>query len=330
MENQVMKAIVNTAPGRLRLMEQPVPHPDPGWVRIRTCCVGVCSTDLKMIAGWSRTGFPAIPGHEWSGVVDAAGPGVNPALVGRLCVADNVIAGGEVGFEYPGAYAEYFLVRAENLYPLPDNFPADKAALIEPLAVCVHALDSQHLDKDEPALIFGDGPIGLLLLALLHQRGVKTIWLVGGLPNRLAAARSLGASETIDYHTLLSAGIAGRSTLLPGSFPVIFEASGSPDSIKWAFDLASHGGRILILGDYEDARASFLWNDLLHREIHISGSNASAGAWLTAVRIALDGGLPLENLITHRLPYTRYAEAVRLTGQQKDQCIKVFLDWTSG
>jgi 2-desacetyl-2-hydroxyethyl bacteriochlorophyllide A dehydrogenase len=328
MENQEMKAIANIAPGRLKLMAQPLPRPGPGWVRIRTRCVGVCSTDLKMIAGWKRTGFPAIPGHEWSGIVDAAGQGVNPALVGRLCVADNIIAGGEVGFEHPGAYAEFFLTRAENLYPLPDRFPAHRAALIEPLAVCVHALDQLPIEKEKPALLFGDGPIGLLLLALLRLRGVKPIWLVGGLPNRLAMARSLGASEVFDYHEITPPAVASLAKNLSTGFPVIFEASGSADALDWAFHLAPHGGHILVLGDYEDARASFRWNDLLHREIHISGSNASAGAWLSAVRLAIDSSLPLEKLITHRLPYTRYAEAVRLTGQQKDQCIKVILDWS--
>src|SRR5512133_2714339 len=96
-----MKAIVNTAPGRLELCQWPAPQPQAGQVRIRTAACGICATDLQMIAGWKRTGFPSIPGHEWSGVVDAAGPDVDPAILGRACVADNVLSdGGEVGFEH--------------------------------------------------------------------------------------------------------------------------------------------------------------------------------------------------------------------------------------
>ena len=68
-----MKAIVNTAPGQLEFQELPLPEPGAGQVRIRTGACAICATDLVMIAGWDRTGFPAIPGHEWAGTVDAAG-----------------------------------------------------------------------------------------------------------------------------------------------------------------------------------------------------------------------------------------------------------------
>ena len=98
MTHQEMKAIVNTGPGKLKLLTHMLPQPGPGWVRIRTRAVGICSTDIKMIGGWKRTEFPCVPGHEWCGFVDAAGPGVNPALAGRLCVGDNIVPGGEIGF----------------------------------------------------------------------------------------------------------------------------------------------------------------------------------------------------------------------------------------
>ena len=102
-----MKAIVNTGPGALELRELPDAAAGPGQVRIRTAACGICATDLEMIAGWERTGFPAIPGHEWSGMVDAVGAGRRRRLVGRPCVAENVLAdGGEVGFEHPGGYGE--------------------------------------------------------------------------------------------------------------------------------------------------------------------------------------------------------------------------------
>ena len=81
-----MRAIVNTAPNRLEMLEYPLPQPAKGEVRIRTAACGICATDLEMIAGWSRTGFPAICGHEWSGVIDAAGVDVdlNAAFFGRF------------------------------------------------------------------------------------------------------------------------------------------------------------------------------------------------------------------------------------------------------
>ena len=96
-----MKAIVNTAAGQVQWKDWPTPQPGPGQVRIRTAACGICATDLEMIAGWARTTFPCIPGHEWSGVVDAVGEGVDAKWLGQSCVAENVLAdGGEVGFEH--------------------------------------------------------------------------------------------------------------------------------------------------------------------------------------------------------------------------------------
>src|SRR5512140_1427907 len=152
-----MKALVNTGPGCLELRDWPTPEPGAGQVRIRTAGVGICATDLIMIAGWERTGHPAIPGHEWAGVVDAAGPGVNRKLVGRHCVAENVLSdGGEVGFEHPGGYGEYLVTEARNVQPLPDDFPLPVAALIEPLAVAVRAFRRMRVEDPSAALVFGD------------------------------------------------------------------------------------------------------------------------------------------------------------------------------
>jgi D-arabinose 1-dehydrogenase-like Zn-dependent alcohol dehydrogenase len=104
-----MRALVNTAPGKLELRERAKPEPGMGQVRIRTHAVGICATDLKMLAGWERTGYPTIPGHEWSGVVNAVGVGLDQDLVGKPCAAENVLAdSGEVGFEHPGRMASTF------------------------------------------------------------------------------------------------------------------------------------------------------------------------------------------------------------------------------
>ena len=113
-----MKAIVNTAPNRLEWLECARPEPGPGQVRIRTGVVGICATDLDVIADWQRLSSPAIRGHEWAGTVDAVGAGGDAGLIGRHCVAENVLAdGGEVGFEHPGAYAQYFLTEQAKVHP---------------------------------------------------------------------------------------------------------------------------------------------------------------------------------------------------------------------
>jgi threonine dehydrogenase-like Zn-dependent dehydrogenase len=328
-----MRAITNTAPGRLEWLDWPLPQPGLGQVRVRTACCGICTTDLKMIAGWQRTACPSIPGHEWSGVVDAIGEGVSEDCLGAPCVAENVLAdGGEVGFEHPGGYGPFFLTEARNLHRLPPGFPPDQAALIEPLAVAVHAVRRLRAlagsDDAQRVLIFGDGPMGLLVLMLLHHYGIPIAGLVGGEPKRLELARALGAGQVLDFRQAGADLTAGVLKSLAGPFPFIVEASGSPQAARAALYAAAHAGRVLILGDYETARLDVEWNYVLHQELALAGSNASAGAWPEAVRLALSGDLPLQRLVTHHIPVDQFQQGIDLVRSRGDGVIKAVLQWS--
>jgi threonine dehydrogenase-like Zn-dependent dehydrogenase len=322
-----MKAITNTAPNVLAWQEWPIPQPGPGQVRIRVGACGICATDITMIAGWERTTFPCIPGHEWSGTVEALGAGVDPALAGRRCVAENVLSdGGEVGFEHPGGYAPYLLTEARNVYPLPDDYPLARAALIEPLAVMVRALRRLRLEDRRSALVLGDGPIGLLAVMLLKASAVAEIVLVGGRDPRLELGCQLGATAAVNYHasTNLAKAIHAAS---PAPFANVIEASGSPAALAVSLEVAGQGGKIAVIGDYGAAQAGFAWNRILHRELELIGSNASAGAWPEAVRLAVQGGLPLDRLITNRLPVHEFQTGYALTRRRGPEVIKVVLEW---
>ncbi|MBA3872466.1 MAG: zinc-binding dehydrogenase, partial [Anaerolineae bacterium] len=306
----------------------PLPEPKAGQVRIKSIAVGICATDLEMIAGWERTTTPNIPGHEWSGRIDAVGAGVDSLLIGKDCVAENVLTdGGEVGFEHSGAYGEYFLTEARNIHILPDNFPMKAAALIEPLAVVTRALKRLGLAKDQAVLIFGDGPIGLLSLMWLRQAGVEKIMMVGGREGRLALAQSLGASATFNFTQLSGDLIPTLQKQIGGTFPIIVEASGTAVGLENALQIIGKQGQLLLIGDYRDARANFPWNLLIHGEIQMMGSNASAGAWDEAVRLVVEEHLPLERLISHTFPAARFEEAFTLVRSQQDDVVKVVLEW---
>ena len=323
-----MRAVVNTSPNHLELQELPTPQPGVGQVRIRTAACGICATDLHMIAGWDRTPFPAIPGHEWAGTVDALGEGVDKALAGKRCVAENVLSnGGEVGFEFPGGYGEYFITEAANICPLPDDFPLTIAALTEPLAVSVHGVSKLHLKDKSRALVIGDGPIGLLTLMLLRRAGVEEVVVVGGRAPRLTIAQESGASQIIDYHKIEGDLAAGIIKSAGKDFPIVVEASGSETAMQASLYLANACGQILVLGDYGSARADFEWNHLLHRELDIIGSNASAGAWPEAVRLSVEGRLPLEKLVTQRIPIEHFAEGMELTRSRRGDVVKVVMEW---
>jgi 2-desacetyl-2-hydroxyethyl bacteriochlorophyllide A dehydrogenase len=327
-----MKAIVNTAPNQLSWLECALPDPGPGHVRIRTAACGICATDLVMIAGWERTGYPTIPGHEWSGYVDAVGLGVDPSLVGQPCVAENVLADGfEVGFEHPGGYGQYLVTEGAKVHLLPKDYPIRQAALIEPLAVVTRGLKKLRLADQgqvrQAALIFGDGPIGLISVMLLHHFGVEDLCLVGGRPTRLALAQYFGAQETLNYHQItgsLNQAILARHA---AGFGYIIEATGSGAALDAAVEVTSTNGKVLVMGDYGAARASFRWIDLLHRELALIGSNASADAWEEAVDLAVHANLPLAHLITHHFSAEQFQLGYDLARSRADDVIKVMLDW---
>ena len=318
-----MKAMVNTGPGEIEMRELAVPEPGSGQVRIRTAFTGICATDLEMIGGWDRTGFPAIPGHEWAGHVDAVGPGCDAALTGKPCVAENVLSDkGEVGFEHPGAYAECFLTEADNLHILPGTFPLRLGVLVEPLAVCVRGYNRLAPAPDEAVLIMGDGPIGLLMAFLLKSRGDAEITVLGGRAARLDTALQLGADSVLNYHDAVSL----PNALEHSKFGTIIEASGSAAAIQAALRTAPAGARILVLGDYGAARADFGWNTVLLRELEIIGSNASGGGWEDAVALAAERGRLLECLITGEHPCSDFSKAVEAARSSRDQT-KVVVAW---
>ncbi len=322
-----MRALVHTRPNRLELRELPTPQPGSGEVLIRTGAVGICATDLQMLAGWDRTGYPAIPGHEWAGSVAAVGPDVDVRLLGLRCVGDNIIAPGvEVGFERPGGYAQYFVTPAARLHCIED-VPWHLAVLAEPLAVCLRGLRRLDVQDRASAVVLGDGPIGLLMVAGLRRAGVHRIALVGGRAHRLEVADALGACTTLDYHTTPDVAAVLRRQLGGGGVPNVVEATGTSQGMGLALRLAANEGRVLILGDYEEARADFAWNDLLHRELALIGSNAGTGAWSESAAWIRSNDPLLARLVTHRFPAERYQDALATVRDRDSGAIKVVLEW---
>jgi threonine dehydrogenase-like Zn-dependent dehydrogenase len=321
-----MRAICNTAKGKLESLVLPLPQPGPGQVRIRTAACGICATDFEMIDGSPRGKFPQILGHEWSGFVDKCGPGTDPNLQAHPCVAENVLAdGGEIGFEHSGGYGEFFLTEASNIQLLPDDFPMEQAALIEPLAVCVRGLDRLIPEKG-PSLIIGDGPIGLLMLMLMKAKGIQDITLVGGRKSRLQLAEELGAS-VVNYHDAkgsVSDEIASRSRR---KFANFVEATKSTEILQMAITLGLPRARVLVLGNYEGKKpVAFDLQEFLLRELAVIGSNASAGAWPSAVSLAVRGAIPLGKLISHRYPAAHFEEALA-TARTDRNALKVAFLW---
>jgi NADPH2:quinone reductase len=313
-----MKAIVHAAAGHLELRELPVPEPEAGEIRIRTTACGIGTRDLALIAGWPRDGAPWIYGREWAGRVDAVGPDIPAAFTGRPCAGENLLPGGrEVGVDAPGGFAECFLTLAENLHTLPGDFPAGSAAQIEPLAVGVRGMRELKIEDRSTALVVGDGPMGLLMVSLLRDIAVRRIVLLGGRAWRLDMGRRVGAMHVFDYH---AGGLAGGEV-----FPTVIEASGTPAGLQAAMAAAADGGRVLVIGNRPGVRAGSA-----PRAVTVLVSTGSVNAWTEAVRLAVEGGLFLNALVSHRLPPDRFQEAVDLARGRGPGIIKVMIEWGTG
>jgi len=208
---------------------------------------------------------------------------------------------------------------------LPADFPLHKAALAEPLAVCLHAFRRLELSDRRAAVIFGDGTIGLIMLLLLGNAGVADITVVGGRSGRLKLAAELGAMRTLDHR--ITDDLAGAVHTLAGRVPNVIEASGAAQAVTAGVQVAAHGGRVLLIGDYGENRAAFRWNHILHQELRLIGTNASSGAWDDAARILTADQLPLDRLISRRVPARDFPQAFDLL-RDGDDVVKVILDWT--
>ena len=183
-----MKAVVIDNVKKMSLKNIEIPKPPSGWVRVKVKAAAVCATDLEVIDGNIPSSYPLIPGHEWSGVVDAVGSAQDEHWIDKRVVGSNDIcclvcpecrsgqwrncaSFREIGFKANGAYAEYMLVPAYALYQLPDDISFVQGAIIEPLGVALGVLDKAELKLGETLTVIGAGSIGLNIIAVAKAMG---------------------------------------------------------------------------------------------------------------------------------------------------------------
>jgi threonine dehydrogenase-like Zn-dependent dehydrogenase len=193
------------------LIEAPIPSIErPDDVLLKVKSAGVCGSDLHGYTGQSgRRKPPLIMGHEATAEVVAVGQDVKDVAIGSRVAIQPLEIGGPylaqqgkqrrlMGMDAPGAYAEYVVWPAGNLYPLPDQLSYEDGALTEPLSVTLHAVSLAPIRPYDTAFIAGAGPIGLLTLSILRQTGVSRIAVSDVSDSRLEYAQSLGADVVIN------------------------------------------------------------------------------------------------------------------------------------
>jgi len=205
-----MKAVVWTAPGSVETRRLPVPSPGAGEAVVRVRAAGICGTDLSILNGkHPRARAPLVMGHELSGEVAETGEGVTALRVGDRVVCEPLISCGAChacrsgypwvcqklglyGIDRDGAFAEYVSVAASSLRPIPDTVDDRLGALVEPMAVAVHAVRLSSLRVGDDVCILGGGPIGLLIAVVARLAGPARLFLTEREPYRIDLARGFG------------------------------------------------------------------------------------------------------------------------------------------
>ena len=313
------QALVVSSPGAMALQQQARPVPGPGEVLIRPAAVGLCGTDLDILAGRidpAYVRYPLVLGHEWSGTVLASGSGSLPP--GTRVVAEGIVPCGhcahcragqtnlcatydEMGFTRDGAAAGYAVVGETLVHPLAPSVSMADGALVEPASVVYRGLASITVKPGCRALVVGDGTVALLAAALLGLWSPAEIVMLGRRPAQAALAATAGAAR---FETEPDA--AG------GGYDLVVEAAGTTGAVLTALAAARRGGTVLLLGlPPHGATAAVPVDDLVNNDLTIRASfGYTSDAWRDVVRLLNAGRLELGFLVTHRFPLGEWATAL--------------------
>jgi L-iditol 2-dehydrogenase len=261
-----MRAARLHGPGDLRIETVPEPTPGPGEVVLSIAAAMSCATDVKSVTRGhpSIARYPSPLGHEFAGVVDAVGSGVEHVRAGEaVFCGDSAPCGACVqcgrGREslceellyLLGGFGERLLVPERvvrtNLHPLPAGVDVRLAPLAEPLACAIHALDAVDVRPDDAIVVLGGGSLGLMLCALAATAGARPI-VLDPHGERLARAPGFGAAETIKAERGPADVAAVKAVTAGRGAPVVFEAVGHPEAWELAVAMASPGATVNLFG----------------------------------------------------------------------------------
>lgn len=341
-----MRALVKERPeAGLWMRDVPVPTPGEGDVLIRVRKTSICGTDLH-IDHWDAWAAQTIPvpmvvGHEFMGEIVGLGHGVAGLEVGQRVAGEGHVTCGHcrnckagrrefchnhtgVGVTRPGAFAEYIVIPAQNVFVVPPHVSDDVAAVLDPLGNATHtALRFDVVGED--VLITGAGPIGVLATAIVRHIGARHVVVTDVNPFRLQMALDHGASRVVDVRTEQLGPVMHELGMTEG-FDVGLEMSGAEAAFNQMLDSMNHGGRIAVLG-IPAGPMTLDVNDVIFKGLEIQGiyGRRIFETWYKMAAM-LQSGLDVSGIVTHRLPADRFEEALAIV--RRGECGKVILDWS--
>lgn len=319
-----MKALLLSKYRYLELADLPDPVPGPGEILVKVAACGICGSDVHGYDGSSGRRIPPIVmGHEGAGRIAKVGPQVTGWSEGDRVTFDSTIscgacrycARGEINlcdhrrvlgvscsdYRCAGAFAEYVIVPQRIVYRLPDSLSFSEAAMLEAVAVAVHAVALSKISSGDRALVLGAGMIGLLTLQALRAAGCSTVYVADVDASRLKLAKEVGARETLHAtgDDLVSEVL--RLTSNAGVDVAVEAAVGIDATVRAAVNSVRKGGTVTLVGNITP-EVTVPLQKAVTRQIRLQGSCASAGEYPEAIDLLTTGAIKVKPLISAVAP----------------------------
>ena len=335
-----MKSIVIQKPNELVIEERPVPTPAEGEVRVKIKLAGICGSDSHIYRGHNPFAkYPRVIGHEFFGVIDAVGEGVDASRLGQRVSVDPVISCGHcyqcsvgkpnvcaslvvLGVHRDGGFSEYAVVPSKNAWVIPDAISDKHAVMVEPFTIAANVTAQAKPTEQDVALVYGAGPMGLVTVqALKGVYNVKQVIVVDRIDERLAMAERSGADWVFN-----NAGQSVQSVLdEKGVKPtLIIDAACHPTILQEAITLAAPAARIVIMGFSSDP-SQIVQQGITGKELSIFSSRLNAHKFPVVIEWLEKGLIDPDKLVTHTFDYHHVTDAIELFEKDQRQCCKVLL-----
>lgn len=346
MKQQVMlRPAKGAQPAEIVFNDVPIPEPLEGQIQIKIKRIGVCGSDIHVYHGeHSGTPYPVTQGHEVSGQITKLGPGVDGSVfhVGqRVTIEPQVVCGvchpcrhGKynlceklkvMGFQTTGAASEYFCAPDFRVTPLPDGMRYTDGAMIEPLAVTVHAAKRFPDLKGAKVAILGCGPIGMLLAQTCRALGAAGVMITDVSDYRLELARKLGVDFAVNTRQR-DFGEAMVACFGPDKADVIYDCAGNDITMGQAIRYARKGSKIVLVAVFAGLAKVDLFT-LNDHELDLDTTMMYRHEdYLEAIRLVSEGKIQLRPLQTRHFPFTDYLKAYQYIDENRETSMKVIID----
>jgi len=335
-------AIVS-APGKVEFKKRTLPPFGDNDVLIKVKACSICGGDLHLYKGkHPLASLPMAIGHELSGEVIKKGSAVTKVSLGDRVAVEPVITCGtcyfclkseyhlcqNIAYQYSagqGGFTPYFVAGENRVHRLPDILSLEEGALLEPLAVAVHAIRKAEMEREQSMAIYGAGGIGLFLLQAVKAAGVSQVFIVDILDHRLATAASLGASSAIN--ALKEDPVARILQETKGlGVDRSFEAVGLEKTLRQSAESLKKGGICVLIGLFEEPlEVKFPVNLFAQREIQIRGSRGYCWDFQVALGLVEQRKVRLAPLISHLFPLPDLPQALEILLAPNNKANKVVI-----